>query len=98
MRCHIYNARSARGQRVWIPLDKGTGPFNIGDRVRVTAARGEYEGRIGTVAGAYHLLASLDSRYDSYRYVVSFVEDGADVVFYGFELDTATPTVRKSDR
>ncbi len=70
------------------PSDKTPSGFKVGDKVRVIGEAPEYQGRAGIVTDMYQLGAA-DSQRDSYRYVVSFVEDGADAVFYGFELEMA---------
>ena len=61
--------------------------IKVGDRVRVNDDAPEYGGRIGTVTNTYRL-AEADSQ--RYRYVVFFIEDGADAVFYDFELEMAS--------
>jgi len=73
-----------RGQDVQTPLRHRPSRFKVGDRVRVNDAAPDYQGRIGTVTNTYQL-AEADSQ--RYRYIVFFIEDGADAVFYDFELE-----------
>ena len=68
------------------PLHKTPSRFKVGDKVRVVGGPHEYQGRVGTVTNTYQL-AAADSQRDFYRYVVFFIEDGADSVFYDFELE-----------
>ncbi len=74
------------GQHVQTSPHKTPNRFKVGDSVRVIGESPEYQGRIGTVTNTYQL-AAADSQSDSYRYVVWFIADGADAVFYGFELE-----------
>ena len=76
-------------QDVQTPSHKTPRRFSVGDRVRVVGEAPEYQGRIVTITNRYEL-AVADSQRDSYRYVVFFIEDGADAVFYGFELEMAS--------
>jgi len=54
--------------------------------VRVNDDAPKYRGRIGTVTNAYQL-PEADPQRDFYRYVVVFIDDGADAVYYDFELE-----------
>ena len=74
------------GQDVQTSLHKTPNRFKVGDSVRVIGEAHEYQGRAGIVSNTYQL-AAAESQRDSYRYVVLFIEDGADAVFYGFELE-----------
>ena len=71
------------------PSDKTPGRFRVGDKVRVTGTALGYAGRTGVVTST-HQLQATDSERDAYRYVVFFIEDGTDAVFYDFELDKAS--------
>ncbi len=77
------------GQDVQTPSPSRKGPsrFKVGDRVRVNDDAPTYRGRIGTVTRAYQL-PEADPQHDFYRYVVAFIEDGANAVYYDFELET----------
>jgi hypothetical protein len=68
--------------------DKIPSRFKVGERVRVTGGTLEYAGRTGIITNTYQL-AAADSERDACRYVVFFIEDGTDAVFYDFELDSA---------
>ena len=63
---------------------KGPNRFKVGDRVRVNDNAPKGQGRIGTVRRAYQL-PDADLQQDSYRYVVVFIDDGTDAVYYDFE-------------
>ena len=66
--------------------------FRIGDRVRVVGPDRDYEGRVGIVADTYE-----HSREDPakiiYRYVVSFVKEGSDAVFFDSDLELVSELV-----
>ncbi len=74
------------GQDVQTPSHKTPNRFKVGDRVRVNDEAPKYRGRIGTVTKAYQL-PEADPQSDFYRYVVVFIDDGADAVYYDFELE-----------
>ena len=58
--------------------------FEVGDHVCVGAA-GEYEGRVGIITETYEL--RLDPSAPPFRFVVLFLDEGKDAVFFGLELE-----------
>ena len=83
----LYGRTDFCGQDVQTSLDRTPRRFKVGDRVRVNDGALEYQGRIGTITKTYQL---AESERDLHRYVVFFIEEGADAVFYGFELEMAS--------
>jgi hypothetical protein len=77
-----------------VTISQNSGPrFRVGDHVRVVGPDRGYEGRVGIVANTYEY-SREDSAKIIYRYVVSFLQEGRDAVFFDSDLELVSELLK----